>query len=450
MATRYLLHFAHEHTSFRWPEFLAVASRNNCNFRLLSPEEHIQSRPYLFIELEDDTTEDRLIKSASESFLLKDLYEFWARSETVDTLSSEVYKSPHFLSKKFSGKEQPFRINCESFGSKLTQKVKIEYICKMSFMETFESRPDLTNPKQIYCIFEMNEKSADGLDLLSTEYYFGRHLSNSNRYNVDQFSLKRRTFIGNTSMDPLLSLIAANAAKVSPDSIAYDPFVGSGSLLVAAAYMGAFVIGSDIDWLVIHGKSKPSRKGEKKRKDGECIRANLRQYNLETRYLDIMVSDITRRPLRESFKIDAIIADPPYGIRECSEKIGSRRGNKPADDGRLRYPSKINYNIDELLKDLLDLAARHLQCGGRLVYFLPTIKSEIAFDHYIPSHPCLKLISFCEQSLTSYNYRLMIVMEKHREAELGDQVVIPRAISDKNFRKTYFGEIEKGISLDGG
>jgi tRNA (guanine10-N2)-methyltransferase len=51
-----------------------------------------------------------------------------------------------------------------------------------------------------------------------------------------------------------------------------DPFVGSGSLIVAAAEFGASVLGSDIDYLMLHAKTKPSRVGQKKRTKGEHLK----------------------------------------------------------------------------------------------------------------------------------------------------------------------------------
>jgi tRNA (guanine10-N2)-methyltransferase len=51
-----------------------------------------------------------------------------------------------------------------------------------------------------------------------------------------------------------------------------DPFVGSGSLIVAAAEFGACVLGSDIDYLMLHAKTKPSRVGQKKRTKGEHLK----------------------------------------------------------------------------------------------------------------------------------------------------------------------------------
>lgn len=41
-------------------------------------------------------------------------------------------------------------------------------------------------------------------------------------------NLKKRKFIGTTSMDAQLSLIMANIAKVRSGDLVLDPFVGSG------------------------------------------------------------------------------------------------------------------------------------------------------------------------------------------------------------------------------
>lgn len=60
-------------------------------------------------------------------------------------------------------------------------------------------------------------------------------------------------------MDPLLSLIMANLAAVRRHDIVIDPFVGTGSILVAAAALGCQVLGSDIDYLTLHGQTKPTK-----------------------------------------------------------------------------------------------------------------------------------------------------------------------------------------------
>ena len=47
-------------------------------------------------------------------------------------------------------------------------------------------------------------------------------------------------------MDPTLALLMGNMAQICRDSIVYDPFVGSGGVLLACAHYGAFSVGSDM------------------------------------------------------------------------------------------------------------------------------------------------------------------------------------------------------------
>lgn len=60
-------------------------------------------------------------------------------------------------------------------------------------------------------------------------------------------------------MDAQLSLLMANHAKVKEGDLILDPFVGSGSLLIAAAKFGGYVFGTDIDYLMLHAKTRPTR-----------------------------------------------------------------------------------------------------------------------------------------------------------------------------------------------
>ena len=52
------------------------------------------------------------------------------------------------------------------------------------------------------------------------------------------FALNTRPFVGTTSMNPVCSHLSANAALVTSDQLVLDPFCGTGSLLVGAAYLG--------------------------------------------------------------------------------------------------------------------------------------------------------------------------------------------------------------------
>ena len=69
--------------------------------------------------------------------------------------------------------------------------------------------------------------------------------------------------------------------------------------------------------------------------------------------------------------LDAIICDPPYGVR-----AGGRKGVAKAHavtDSESHIPSTDPYSLEECLQDLLHMAAKYLKVGGRAVFFLPAL-----------------------------------------------------------------------------
>jgi hypothetical protein len=53
-------------------------------------------------------------------------------------------------------------------------------------------------------------------------------VADGRRADLARFNLKDRLYIGSTSMDPTLSFIMANLARVKPGDVVYDPFCGTG------------------------------------------------------------------------------------------------------------------------------------------------------------------------------------------------------------------------------
>ena len=133
-------------------------------------------------------------------------------------------------------------------------------------------------------------------------------------------------------MDPQLSFLMTNLACVTNGSLMLDPFCGTGSLMLTAARFGAHVIGTDIDYLTLHARTKPSRVNcGKKRASDESLKRNFLQMGgkeLESKFLGVFVADASNPPFRENLGVlfESIITDPPYGIREpgvatpCSNK----------------------------------------------------------------------------------------------------------------------------------
>jgi tRNA (guanine10-N2)-methyltransferase len=70
-------------------------------------------------------------------------------------------------------------------------------------------------------------------------------------------------------MDAELSFIMTNLGQVQRSQVAFDPFVGTGSIVLSCALRGAYCIGTDIDIRVLRGRSPE-----------ENILTNFRQFDL--------------------------------------------------------------------------------------------------------------------------------------------------------------------------
>jgi tRNA (guanine10-N2)-methyltransferase len=162
---------------------------------------------------------------------------------------------------------------------------------------------------ETFCVFE----EWDGSGTTLKQVWMGRLIARGSRDAIATYDLKKRCYISTTSMDAELALLTANLTFAAPGKLIYDPFVGTGSFLVAAAHFGAYVAGSDIDGRAVRGK------------DGKRdVKANFKQYGLEGRLLDIWVADLTNSPLRTGRWLDGILCDPPYGVREGLKVLGTR------------------------------------------------------------------------------------------------------------------------------
>ncbi len=203
----------------------------------------------------------------------------------------------------------------------------------------------------------------------------------------------------------------------------YDPFTGTGSILLAAAFFGAMTMGADIDMRVLR-----DGKIEAAAKDGSGGGARVTTWsNFDdaalARPLALLRADLAAPPFRRNLPpwAHALICDPPYGVRAGGRKSGGRRldetgAPKPIPE-HLRathIPSTAFYPLAECVADLLDAAAAALLPRGRLVYFFPASLAE-DFPDALPSHPCLELVANSQQLLSTKFGRRLITMRKVRD-----------------------------------
>jgi tRNA G10 N-methylase Trm11 len=205
--------------------------------------------------------------------------------------------------------------------------------------------------------------------------------------------------------------------------LVYDPFTGTGSILLAAAFFGAMTMGADIDMRVLR-----DGKFEAAAKDGSGGGARVTTWsNFDdaalARPLALLRADLAAPPFRRNLPpwAHALICDPPYGVRAGGRKSGGRRldetgAPKPIPE-HLRathIPSTAFYPLAECVADLLDAAAAALLPRGRLVYFFPASLAE-DFPDALPSHPCLELVANSQQLLSTKFGRRLITMRKVRD-----------------------------------
>ncbi|KAK0547906.1 hypothetical protein OC846_004680 [Tilletia horrida] len=240
---------------------------------------------------------------------------------------------------------------------------------------------------------------------------------------IIKMDLKKRVYIGNTSMPAEQSLLMANLALARPGKIIHDPFAGTGSILYACAQYGSAVIGSDIDARMLKGKDFET-------KGDVGINRAANQYGLQHLVLDGLGADMTQHPWRRGGLFDAIVADPPYGIRAGAKRLGRRDIGRQREepfqfpDGRMAHelPDYIAptrpYHLLDLCRDLLDYAQYLLVPGGRLVFWLPCVNEEDGKDVEIPSRAGMKFIACSTQDFGRWS-RMLITLEKLPKGSAG-------------------------------
>ena len=260
--------------------------------------------PYCIVRLQDEAAARAL---ARRSILSQGFYELWGSGINYEKLHEDIGRRTSSQWAQYS--TYSFKFDVDTYQSKRSedeQKVLVESFHYLGFNGPVKMR----NAEQKFCIFEDYELGAKE----PKQIYLGRWISGTDRDAVYSYSLKQRKYIDRTSMDSELALLTANITLAGPSKVFYDPFVGTGSFLIACSHFGAMTLGSDIDGRSVRGK------------ENRNIVTNFQQYRILGRYLDGFISDLTHSPMRSTRLFDGIICDPPYGVREGPKVLGSRDG----------------------------------------------------------------------------------------------------------------------------
>lgn len=446
----FLVYFVHRHFEFRYPELAALLELQGLSLdECVSPADRPEpaSSPLLHIEL---PSRNHATFLSARGILVKGVYEVWGRAADTGEYGELVASVAAFAGvdkqRIISDKHCSWRINVDAFGKKLSMDEQTARRERFREVLPFAGPVQMREPDETFLVLEEFAVDQDQRpEQPPKQLLLLREVAGSERNRgrgggrdlVDQQTLKRRAYIGPTSMESEMALLMSNMALVRRGDLVIDPFVGTGSVLVPCATHGAVCYGTDIDIRVLLGtgvgvSGKPvdppvSSQGQDAARVN--VVSNFKQYGLPLP--ELVRGDNSRSPLveRSAGLFDAVVCDPPYGIRAGARKSGRKRSKKsesePAESVRdkTKQPNYIPptqpYAAEDVMRDLLEFAARVLRDGGRLVYLLPTTYEYTDAD--LPRHPLLRVVSNSEQKLTLKYARRLITMVKLAEAQSGDE-----------------------------
>lgn len=364
------------------------------------------------VKVEDDQGVQKLLDRA---ILIKDFMEMWAEGSSLDELHASVKaQMSRFDPYRAS---TPFKFLVKSYGRSFSKEEQVDIINSFAYTD-LQGPIRMKDPEIIFGVF---------VDTISNRFYFGVYVGRSLRgRHLDAMDLKKREYLGTTSMDAELSLVMTNMGLVKEGSLVYDPFVGTGSFMYTAAYFGGYAMGSDIDGRQMRGKAATStpHRGPKYQKcvvvpenENPSMYSNIEQYGLGGRVIGGLVFDIAHHPWCDRLTLSAIVTDPPYGVRAGAKKLGARSPQEskiiPKEFRPITYPATQPYALDEMNQDLLDFAAKSLIPGGRLVFWYPVeVEEEQVFDlEKVTAHPVMKRVAASVHRCKGF-HRWLITMEK--------------------------------------
>ncbi|CAA6660335.1 unnamed protein product [Spirodela intermedia] len=434
----FLCVFFHRLLDYRRPEVESLAELFGHLEWKLTENFHVDS-PFHFVSL---PSEEIARKIAKRSILVKGIYELWGHGSNHQELEEAIKLFPEERKIPYLSSDSTFRIIVDSFGKVISFEEQNKRINGLSYIP-FKGRVDLRNPDHKFWLMETDDYGTNnGLPrVVQKKVFFGREIGAADRKLLPTYQLKSRGYLGPTAMDAEMAFLMANQGLAQPGKLVYDPFVGTGSILVAAAHFGAMTMGADIDIRVVRDGRGPN-----------CnIWSNFKQYGLPPP-ISLLRADNNLPPWRQGLGevFDAIICDPPYGVRAGGRKSGGRKLMKgtvdpytvPEDKKADHIPSTAAYCLAECVHDLLDLAAKMLVMGGRLVFFYPVVRDEGSGDPQYPEHPCFAMAAACEQILSFRYSRHLLTMVK--TAAYTEELAESARLKHREFKENHLKWMEDG------
>lgn len=272
---KFLLRFAQKHEQFRIPELESLSktcnttltysilededdkkegtgnnNNSNSNDEAIRRVSSLVPSEQLFIIWATAESEEKMRSIACRSITLMGAYKVFGRGATLDAALADFNaRRPQAVQQQlFAGKTFHFKI--DACGIRYPREAKVAMIDRTeAVLTTLWTAARVRMHKPDFCFYIVeNVKAPPG-----HRFCVARKVSSGARKTIETFSLKKRTYLGITSMDPELSILMATQGLVKKGSLTYDPFVGTGSLSLVASYFGALSFGADISYATLYG-----------------------------------------------------------------------------------------------------------------------------------------------------------------------------------------------------
>ena len=306
--------------------------------------------------------EESVRRLAERTVLAKSFVDVWASADSWDELAAALLAYPRDKAAPYLAKGTTFKVVVTSFGKKLTDAERMDHIRRLEPLLPWQGKVSLKAAQHTFVVFvdtpdagtvtpssqpacagayESGGKSAPGSQGTGAASPRARATTLGGRlrraaaiWSASTTSRSATTSARRRSTREL-SLLMANLARVRPHDLVYDPYCGTAGTLVAAGAFGARVLGCDLYLPAIKGELR-TRSGPSKLKQAKVqgIPETFRQYGLSPP-VDRLHGDSGAHLnfLRGGSSggggggglFDAIITDPPYGIRERPSEVADER-----------------------------------------------------------------------------------------------------------------------------
>jgi tRNA (guanine10-N2)-methyltransferase len=235
---RYLFTVVLRNPTFVISDLIASARYHNCPMDFSGRDYELAQSPETAFVVAALPSDDDAVCVARRSISVKSVSLLLAESQTFPDLFAGCSACEHHLN------DGSLAVEVQTHNRKISDEMRRQYIGELVTSLRVASPVNLKAPDRLVLL---SLQFIHGGPAVPTNLYASIFLSEGNSKCPDKFSLPARSFIHKTSMEPAIALYSAVQALLGPGRIAFDPFCGSGSLLVAGASLGASVIGSDFD-----------------------------------------------------------------------------------------------------------------------------------------------------------------------------------------------------------